>query len=244
MGLPPPFKEHLMDVSPHGVDLVKKFEGLRLEAYLDSATVWTIGYGHTGDVWPGSKLPDEATAAAVLLKDLNDVAHRISKVLTKEATQHQFDAMVSLAYNIGTHGFAHSSVVRFFNQGNLPMAAASFEKWTKCHINGKLCEVPGLAHRRASEKAYFLTPEIAASMVSAIKEDQDKSLYQSKTVWASLGTGLAVSSLGAYQAGLQHLDASALLHGEPSVIQTILGPIITGLLIFLRLRTSTPIRST
>ena len=48
-----------MKTSARGIELIKQFEGLELEAYQDIAGIWTIGYGHTGpDVEPGMRISE------------------------------------------------------------------------------------------------------------------------------------------------------------------------------------------
>ena len=79
---------------------IKEFEGLRLEAYLDSAGVPTIGYGHTGDdVIMGDRI-SEYWANHLLKADLYDVELAVD-LLGVAKTQGQFDALVSFAYNLG-----------------------------------------------------------------------------------------------------------------------------------------------
>ena len=58
-----------MKLSPTGFKLIKSYEGLRLNSYLCPAGVWTIGYGHTVDVQPNTKI-DEKQADALLKQDL------------------------------------------------------------------------------------------------------------------------------------------------------------------------------
>lgn len=148
-----------MKVSNAGLDLIKKHEGLRLNAYRCPAGVWTIGYGITssagvGAVTPGMKIT-QAEAEEMLRKALFVFERGVQDVLTRRPTQHQFDAMVSLAYNIGVPAFRRSSVARHFNNGDIEKAAGSFLMWNKA--NGKV--LPGLTKRRADERAWFLRPD-------------------------------------------------------------------------------------
>jgi lysozyme len=146
-----------MKVSNAGLDLIKKHEGLRLQAYRCPAGVWTIGYGITsragvGAVTPGMKIT-QAEAEDMLRKALAVFERGVQDVITRRPTQAQFDAMVSLAYNIGVPAFRRSSVARHFNNGETDKAANSFALWNKA--NGKV--LPGLTRRRADERAWFLT---------------------------------------------------------------------------------------
>ena len=88
-----------MNTSQMAIDMIKSFEGCRLDAYKCPAWVWTIGYGHTGkNVYEGLKITP-AEAEALLRIDLEKYEKAVEKVGT--FTQPQFDALVSFAYNCG-----------------------------------------------------------------------------------------------------------------------------------------------
>lgn len=159
-----------MKTSDAGLDLIKASEGLRLKAYPDPATggePWTIGYGTTTGAGVGKisrgMVITEAQAESMLVRSLDAYEAGVLAALKRTPTQHQFDAMVSLAYNIGVGKFSTSSVVRFFNAGDLPKAAASFLMWTKAA--GKT--LPGLVKRRTAERDLFLKPDPAPSATPA-----------------------------------------------------------------------------
>lgn len=146
-----------MKTSSKGIALIKRFEGCELEAYKDIVGVWTIGYGHTSmagppKVEPGMKIT-QAEAEDILVRDLVKYETGVSKALTKVPMQNQFDAMISLCYNIGVAGFSKSSIVRHFNAGNVELAANSFLLWKKA--GGKV--VQGLVNRRTAERDLFLS---------------------------------------------------------------------------------------
>ena len=146
-----------MNIDARGIILIKSFEGLRLNAYPDPGTggaPWTIGYGHTGpDVYPGLKIT-EAEAEALLRKDLARFERGVDRLIEGAFTsQVQFDAMVSLAYNIGLGGFQRSSVLRHHRAGNKLRAAASFLMWVKAA--GRT--LPGLVRRRNAERKLYLS---------------------------------------------------------------------------------------
>ena len=71
--------------------------------------------------------------------------------------QNEFDALVSLVFNIGAGGFKGSSVLRNLNAGNRRGAADSMLAWNKGTIGGKKVVLKGLANRRAEERAQFLS---------------------------------------------------------------------------------------
>jgi len=145
-----------MKTSKAGLDLIKRHEGLRLEAYLCPADKWTIGYGTTsdagvGEIRKGMKIT-EAQAAEWLARSLEGYEAAVSKAVTRTPTANQFAAMVSLCYNIGQGAFAASTVVRRFNAGDVQGAADAFRMWTKG--GGKV--LPGLVRRREDERNLFL----------------------------------------------------------------------------------------
>lgn len=145
-------------VNAAGIALVKQFEGLRLQAYPDPATggkPFTIGWGHTGDVKPGDNIT-EHQAEAILGYDLERTAEIVEKMLTGvSATDNQFAALVSLAFNIGVFRLSKSTLLRKFVAGDVAGAAAEFLKWRLAA--GKV--LPGLVKRRAAERALFLAAD-------------------------------------------------------------------------------------
>ena len=159
-----------MRISPAGIALIKRWEGCRLEAYKDGGGVWTIGYGHTSaagtpKVTAGLKIT-QAEAEAMLIRDLEKYEGAVDNALIREVSQNQFDAMVSLCYNIGIGGFTKSSVVRHMNAGNVELAANSFLLWKKDRVDGVLVTIDGLLNRRRAERALFLTTPVAPSAPS------------------------------------------------------------------------------
>ena len=142
-----------MNISQTGIDLIKQFEGCKLEAYQCSAGVWTIGYGHTGsDVTKGRKIT--LTEAESLLKqDLIVHCNNVSKLVKVSLNQNQFDALVSFIYNIGINAFKNSTMLKYLNKGEFYAAAKEFDRWI--YAGGKVSE--GLKNRRTAEKTLFLT---------------------------------------------------------------------------------------
>ena len=142
-----------MNTSQTGINLIKKLEGCKLEAYQCSAGVWTIGYGHTGsDVTKGRKIT--LTEAESLLKqDLIVHCNNVSKLVKVSLNQNQFDALVSFIYNIGINAFKTSTMLKHLNKGEFYAAAKEFDRWI--YAGGKVSE--GLKKRRTAEKTLFLT---------------------------------------------------------------------------------------
>lgn len=145
-----------MKISPAGISAIKRHEGLRLHAYQDSAGVWTIGHGHTGNVQPGQHI-SEAEAEQLLRDDLAQAEAAVNNGVRVPVTQEQYDAMVSLAFNIGGSAFGKSTLLQKLNEGDIHEAANEFLRWDKITVNGAKEVLPGLTSRRRAERAMFLT---------------------------------------------------------------------------------------
>ena len=149
-----------MQISNNGIALIKRFEGCRLTAYPDPGTggdTWTIGYGWTGKgdgkpIRPGMKI-DEATADRLLRTGVVSFDQAVSKMLKVTVTQNQYDALVSLAYNIGTRALSTSTLMKKLNAGDVKGAADEFLRWNRS--GGKV--MPGLTNRRKAEREVFLS---------------------------------------------------------------------------------------
>jgi lysozyme len=145
-----------MKISDAGIALIKEFEGLELTAYPDPATggdPWTIGVGHTGpEVVPGLTITEEQ-ADEYLREDLERFEQCVDAAVGQYVQQHEFDACVSLAFNVGCANFKSSTLVKMIRAGNLRGAADQFLRWNKA--NGKIMD--GLTRRREAERDLFLT---------------------------------------------------------------------------------------
>ncbi len=147
--------------------LIKEFEGLELDAYIDAVGVWTIGYGTTAAAGVGISPKrgmriTEAEAEEYLRRGIDKFATQIRPYFTREPNANQFGAFVSLAYNIGPSAFRGSSALRKFNAGDLAGAADAILLWNKGTVNGKKVMLRGLVRRREAERAMFLKPTKAA----------------------------------------------------------------------------------
>lgn len=150
LGVPADVTER--SISQAGIALIKSFEGLRLKAYPDPATggePWTIGVGHTGGVRPGDVIT-EARADEMLREDLSRFERAVNR-FAPTTTQGQFDALVSLAFNVGEAALARSTLVRRHNAGDHAGAAAELARWNRAA--GKV--MAGLTRRRAAEARLY-----------------------------------------------------------------------------------------
>jgi lysozyme len=151
-----------MDPSSDCIKLVQSFEGCEkkqgngtFNAYPDPGTggdPWTIGWGTTGpDVkrgvnWTQQQCDDR------FKQDLTKFAQGVANVIGAAATtQHQFDAMVSFAYNVGIGNLTKSTLLKLHKAGDYAGAANEFGKWNKAA--GKV--MAGLTRRRAAEAALY-----------------------------------------------------------------------------------------
>lgn len=137
--------------SAAGIDLIKRSEGLRLNAYQDSVGVWTIGYGHTIGVRPGESIT-QAQADSLLIADMQDAVSCVDRKVGPEVTQNMFDALVSFVFNLGCAAFSGSTLLRLINAGEDAKASLEFAKW--CHAGKQV--LPGLAARRSAERDLFV----------------------------------------------------------------------------------------
>lgn len=143
-------------ISKTGIDLISSFEGIRLNAYDDSVGVWTIGIGTTiyqngVKVKKGDKCTQEQ-ALEYLQHDLRSFEKTVNDSVKVPLSQNQFDALVSLAYNIGSGAFKNSTLLKKLNAKDYAGAADQFLVWNKG--GGKVLK--GLVRRRDAERALFL----------------------------------------------------------------------------------------
>ena len=140
-----------MKTGIQGLELIKSFEGLELNAYKCAAGVWTIGYGHTKDVQEGMVISAE-TANDMLMEELVEYENYVNTLVTVPLNQNQFDALVSWVYNLGSSNFQASTLLKVINAGGQMLAVpAQIMRWNKA--GGKVLE--GLTRRRQAEADLF-----------------------------------------------------------------------------------------
>ena len=143
-----------MKTSNIGINLICGFEGLELKAYDDGVGVWTIGYGTTVINGVKVKKGDTCTieqAKSYMAQDLKKFESAVDILVKVPLNQNQFDALVSLTYNIGTGAFKDSTLLKKLNAKDYKGAAAQFDRWNKG--GGKVMQ--GLVNRRAKERKLF-----------------------------------------------------------------------------------------
>jgi lysozyme len=140
-----------------GLDKIKEHEALRLHPYRDTGGRWTIGWGHLiRESEPNLMRPEgitHAEAESILRGDLLTAEQAVSGYVTAPLTSGQYDALVSLVFNIGAGAFAGSTLLKKLNAGDYVGAAEEFPKWRL--DNGVV--VAGLEVRRLNEQQTFLS---------------------------------------------------------------------------------------
>jgi len=147
-----------MKMSVMGCCELAEYECIALKCYLDSGGVKTFGAGSTV-----SDIPDIAKwswdvehplqeAVDIYVRGLEKYVSAVNKALTVQVKQHEFDALVSLTYNIGTAGFRNSTALRLVNaKASEDQVIAAMARWR--NDNGRV--VQGLINRRAKEAKLY-----------------------------------------------------------------------------------------
>lgn len=139
-------------------DFIKRWEGLRLQAYLCPSGVWTIGYGHTEGVKRGQTIrPYEADELFDAdLAQFEQAVENMAKRDGVELKQGQFDALVSFAYNVGIGNLRNSTLWRKAKRDiNDKSIEAEFGRWVYGTQDGKKVVLNGLVNRRKGEAKFW-----------------------------------------------------------------------------------------
>ena len=143
-------------VNKAGLDLIKSFEGLRLEAYPDPGTggdPWTVGYGSTKGVKKGMKITVQE-AEQRLIMDLQDACKAVERYVTIPLNDNQFAALVSFTFNVGVGNLAVSTLLKRLNEGEYGSVPMQLMRWNRAA--GKILN--GLTRRRTAEGDLFQRP--------------------------------------------------------------------------------------
>lgn len=191
-----------MKISKEGINLIKKYEGLRLKAYKPVATekFYTIGYGHYGEDVKQGMVISQVYAEKLLKQDLEKFENAVNN-LHREWTQNQFDALTSFAYNCGAGNL--KKLVQNRNTQQIADAILLYNKG-----GGKV--LAGLVKRRKEERELFLkqdTTQLDADELIAIAQE---------VIDGRWGNG-AVRKRKLYEAGYDYAR-----------IQTLVNKLLTG----------------
>lgn len=172
-------------INSAGIKLVQNFEGLKLEAYLCPAGVWTIGYGHTIGVKKGDKITT-AEADTILAQDLNQFGEQVEKYVRVPLHDNQFAALVSFAFNVGIGSLTSSSLLKRLNNGDYDCVPSELGKWVKATNpkTGKKVTLPGLVKRRAAESQLWLDTDSSDSFLNTSDMPQQVHADDERTVYS------------------------------------------------------------
>lgn len=141
-----------MQTSPNGFNLITRFEGFKPTAYKDVRGTLTCGYGHTSSVTADS-VCTTTQARMWLGADVATAEKSINELVKAPLTQNQFDALVSLVFNIGVGAFEESTLLRELNDGDYGGASLQFLQWRRAGSDKS-----ALLCRRSHERTLFDTP--------------------------------------------------------------------------------------
>jgi lysozyme len=168
-----------LKISPSGINLIKKFEGLHkqtaegdVRAYRCVAGRWTLGWGHTKSVRSGMRATIEE-CERYLAEDLREVGQYINALVDVPLNQPHFDSLSSFVFNLGVGNFKKSTLLKKLNQGNYNDIPSELMRWNKARVDGVLTSLPGLTRRRAAEAALF-------SMTSSLASEEGGELMPQK----------------------------------------------------------------
>jgi lysozyme len=157
-----------LSISETGLRLIKAFEGFRSEDRTLASGVRVVGYGHVVQTVDEPLRLSRVEAEDILLDDLAPIELVVNEDVHAPLSQGQYDALCSLAFNIGVEAFQTSDIVRALNNGRVLDAANGFDVWRKATVQGKTYVVDALMRRRTAEKSLFLRSEPAVPAPSAI----------------------------------------------------------------------------
>jgi lysozyme len=146
-----------MKLSVEGLNLIKRFEGVRNRPYRCSAGLWTVGVGHL--IGDGKLLPEswnrtftEEEINALLVRDLSRFERGVGMYIKVPLRQHEYDALCSFAFNLGLGTLQRSTLRQKINRNDKEGAAKEILKY--CRAGGKI--IKGLQKRREAEYQMFL----------------------------------------------------------------------------------------
>lgn len=139
-------KVALLSLSASALVGIASWEGFSSKAYQDIVGIWTIGFGTTENVKQGQNI-DPVKALQRKLTDVQKFEGALKQCIKVPLHQHEYDAYLSLAYNIGPTAFCNSTLVRRLNQEQYDLACREILRWDKA--GGK--PVRGLTLRREAE---------------------------------------------------------------------------------------------
>ena len=214
-----------MKMSERGLDIIRGVEGYHqkqkdgsCKAYLCPAGVWTVGYGCTEGITANTHWTREE-AEDGLRREMAKHEGNVHKLVSVPLTQGQFDALVSLCYNIGAGNLKKSNLLRHLNTGDYARAASHFADFKYAKVKGDTARhykvkdgtsvaLAGLVTRRAAETALFLESSHVEAMPQKIEPPTSK-----------MTTGEAVAKVGGTTTTIAGGGALALIQSPPDISQ-------------------------
>lgn len=152
----------MANINNEGIEIIKRFEGLRTKAYRCAGGAWTLGYGHTKGVRRGDMCTIEQ-ADRWLLEDIGEAERAVGRLVKVPLTENQFAALVSFTFNVGPdedkdvkpEGLGDSTLLKKLNRGDYAAVPNELKKWNKAGGRVKT----GLVLRRAAEAALWSKPD-------------------------------------------------------------------------------------
>lgn len=147
-----------MKITDNCIKIVTYYEGLYLNAYYDeTGKVWTIGYGHTKNVYEGMVITEEQ-AIQFLKEDMEESEYYVNEYVKYTIEQWQFDSLVSFVFNVGCGTFYNSTMLSYINSGLINEGGDEFLKYI---YSGNVI-LEGLKKRRNTEREYFLYRDLSS----------------------------------------------------------------------------------
>jgi len=202
-----------MNISEKGLDLIKKWEGCKLQAYQDPTGTYTIGWGNTfypsGEKVKKGDYISQKEADRLLFYIVGDFARQVNdRIKYMTFNQNQFDALVSFTYNLGA-----KNLERILTN----IAEDRWVSFSKARVGGRLTTLKGLVARREEEWALFSSPILEVkNNTEDMNTEKIKNALMSKTVW-SIVLAFIIGGLGAIEP-LVGADASMIISGILGII--------------------------
>lgn len=188
-----------MELSERGRKSLKMREGERLLAYQDSKGIWTIGVGHVAPyVIQGLRI-DQKESDSFFNADVAWAERSVSKNVTVNISQDQFDALVSFTFNVGPTAFKESTLLKELNKGNYFAVPAQLMRWNKITVDGRKRVLDGLVKRRDSEVSQWNGVYVKCQACpTSPDEPTGRSFGEVASTSKTVKTGIAVIIAGVY----------------------------------------------
>lgn len=212
-----------MNLSDVGLDLIISSEGKlkalgdgRYIAYRCPANVWTIYTGCTEGVKEGM-IVTEDEGREMFRRELAKHEGAVTKLVTVDLTQGQFDALVSFSYNVGSGALAGSGLLKKLNKGDYAGACKEFAKWDRATVKGKKTALRGLTIRRAREAALFATRDGAPMIAQKVETPKEPITATQATIAAA---PVAAGAVPVVQAVSEAVKAPAIPAPPTAILES------------------------